>query len=201
MVIVGSGGFAEELVGWHTAEQLAGVDGYVGAGPNPAIPLPYLGTFEEMGMLKQSEFLLAVGTPPVRMKALEILLANNKKISSFVHATATLAKGVKLGQGIVIGPYCFVSTGAELGDFVFMNCYSSVGHHSHVGARSVLNPYSAVTGGCILGEDCQMGVSSSILPKVKLPSGTKVSPGASVYRSVREACTLMGVPARPIKGI
>lgn len=201
MVIVGGGGFAEEFLSWLSPIQLSRIDGYVASHENNALPLEYLGTFEDIRNLPQQEFLIGVGTPQARLIAIQIVKEAGKKFSSFTHSTATVAKSAKLGNGVLIGPYCFVSAGADLGDLVFMNCYSSVGHHSKLGERVILNPYSAITGNCLIGEDCVLGLSSSILPKVKLPVGTKVAPGSAVYRSVAEACTLIGVPAKAVRGL
>lgn len=201
MVLVGSGGFAEEMISWFSEQQIARVEGYLGATENQSLGVPYLGGFEDISCLKQQNFLLAVGAPAVREGVIAILEKYEKQFSSFIHPTATLSARAIIGRGLVMGPYSFVSVGARVGDFVFMNCYSSVGHHAQVGDRCVLNPYAAVTGACVLGSDCQLGLGSSMLPKVKLPNGTSVAPGASVYRSPRESGLLMGTPARLIKGV
>ena len=201
MVIVGGGGFAEELVSWHSPSQATALAGYVASSPNPAIKLKYLGTFEQISSLQLEIFLVAVGSPEVRLKAIEIIKQAGKSFGSFIHSTATVVESASLGPGVLVGPYCMVSAGASLDELVFMNCYSSVGHHAKIGKRVILNPYAAITGNCVIGDDCVFGLSSSILPKSKLPNGTRVAPGSSVYRSVRERCTLIGVPARPVKGV
>lgn len=201
IVFIGGGGFAEELLSWFDEQTLSKVEGYLGAAENSNLKLKYLGTFEAIRQLQDRQFILAVGNPKYRQTAMGIINEVGARLGGFIHPTALIADSAKIGIGTVVGPFCVVSVGAEIGERTFMNCYSSVGHHSSIGCDSVLNPYVAITGECKVGDRVQFGVKSGTLPRIKIPSDTIIAPGAVVYRSVREAATMMGIPAKAIKGL
>ena len=96
-----------------------------------------------------------------------------------------------------MAPQSIVTGDAVLGDFVFMNTNATVGYDTTIGSYTTLFPNSEVCGDCEIGESCLFGIGSYVLPKVKLPEGTKVSAGAIVRKSPIDNRTLYGDPAKP----
>ena len=195
MILMGSGGFAEELCFWLGSELASQITGYLGK-KNEALPFEHLGELDQCATLKGEKLLLAVGLPEIRNKVVSQVLALQGEFTHFIHPSAQVAHNVKIGQGSIIGPFCLISVSAELGDYVLMNNYSSVGHHAKIGDHCVLSPYAAVTGGCVLEKGVFMGVHTSLMPKTHLQSGSKVSPGSSVYKSTLAGDTVVGVPGK-----
>jgi UDP-3-O-[3-hydroxymyristoyl] glucosamine N-acyltransferase len=61
-----------------------------------------------------------------------------------IHSTAIVGEGVKLGEGVTVGPYCVIGDRCELAD------------------GATLGPH------CILDKDCQVGSGSRLLARVTL---------------------------------
>jgi len=46
----------------------------------------------------------------------------------------------KIGEGVVICPYCLISDNVRLDDFIMRNAYASYGHDVKVGKYGILSP-------------------------------------------------------------
>ncbi len=103
-----------------------------------------------------------------------------------VHPTAVIYPGAELGQGVEVGPYCIVESGAEIAD----------------GCR--LLPHAQILGRVILGEHCVVGSSSVIggepqdesyvgeRTKVILGARCRLYDHVTVHRATGEGETRLG---------
>ncbi len=64
-----------------------------------------------------------------------------------IHPTAIVEPGAQLGEGVEIGPFCFVSATAEIGDGSVLLSHASVHGRTRLGARCKLYPYAVVGSG------------------------------------------------------
>ncbi len=71
-----------------------------------------------------------------------------------VHPTAVVAGDAVLGEGVSVGPHCFVDRGVVLGDGVELRAGVVLGEGVRVGAGTTLHPRVVVYAGCSLGERC-----------------------------------------------
>jgi acetyltransferase-like isoleucine patch superfamily enzyme len=55
-----------------------------------------------------------------------------------------------------------------------------------------------VGGGCKIGNNVTIGSGATVLPKVKIPDNTTIGAGSVVLRSIKEAGTYFGNPAKKI---
>jgi len=62
-------------------------------------------------------------------------------MKQFIHPTALVADGAKLGAGVKIGPYCIVGANVELGDNVELFDHVSLNGHTKIGADCKLYPF------------------------------------------------------------
>ncbi len=69
-----------------------------------------------------------------------------------VHPTAVLARGVQLGDAVMIGPFVHVGAGAVLGDRVTLDAGSSVGAGVRIGDDSRVFPGAVLYPGSVLGK-------------------------------------------------
>src|ERR1700739_3337715 len=66
------------------------------------------------------------------------------EVDSFVHPTALVEPGARLGAGVRIGPFCHVGSGAALGDGVELIPCVSIAGLTTMGARTRGFPFAAV---------------------------------------------------------
>lgn len=65
-------------------------------------------------------------------------------MTSFIHPTAIIEPGSKLGKNIKIGPYCCVGSEVELGDHVQLISHVCVAGKTKIGARTQIYPFSSI---------------------------------------------------------
>lgn len=195
-VIFGSGGLAKELIA-YVEEVGATVACVVSSQSFNSNRYKHLVKPElEKGEYPDALFLMGVSDPNLKRMFVE---RNEDRWATFIHPTATVSRYADVGYGCILAPQTIITGDAKIGDFVFMNTNSTVGHDSIVGEYSTLFPNSEICGDCDIGGDCLFGIGSYVLPKVSMPRGTKVSAGAVVRKSVVQAVTLYGDPAAPRK--
>jgi sugar O-acyltransferase (sialic acid O-acetyltransferase NeuD family) len=189
VVVVGSGGFAAELVHYLRACQavtpgleLAGIvdDHLAGAAPAALCGLPFLGGVNDAAQLPGCSFVVATGTPRFRRETIEALQAAGRALYTLVHPLALVAPDAVVGDGSIVAPYAIVNARARLGPGSVVNVFCSVGHDSEVGAYSVLSPYAALNGWSSVGEQCFLGTRATIFPRVHVGRQCQVDSHAYV---------------------
>jgi UDP-3-O-[3-hydroxymyristoyl] glucosamine N-acyltransferase len=73
-------------------------------------------------------------------KMVSLLSPNHAVHLTGIHPTAVLAKNVKLGRDVAIGPYVVVESDVQIGDnsIIYAGCY--IGHHSSIGKGVLIYP-------------------------------------------------------------
>jgi UDP-N-acetylglucosamine acyltransferase len=63
---------------------------------------------------------------------------------AFVHPTAIVEKGAKLGNEVHIGPYCIVGPDVEIGDETRLEAYVSISGHTKIGKNNKIFPFASI---------------------------------------------------------
>jgi UDP-N-acetylglucosamine acyltransferase len=63
---------------------------------------------------------------------------------AFVHPTAILEKGAKLGNEVHIGPYCIVGPDVEIGDGTRLEAHISISGHTKIGKNNKISPFASI---------------------------------------------------------
>jgi len=71
-----------------------------------------------------------------------------------VHPTAIVDPSVKLGEGVHIGAYTVVESGAEIGDGAVVEAQVFIGEGCRVGAKTHIYPQVTLREGTVVGRDC-----------------------------------------------
>lgn len=174
VVVVGSGGFAQEIIDYLRALRsvtLAGVvdDHLSGDAPATVRGVPFLGTLAAaMASNPRAKFVVAAGRPAFREDSCEQVLAAGRELFTLVHPWAIVAPDSELGLGCVVAPFAIVNAGAHLETGCVLNVFCSVGHDARVGAYTVLSPYAAINGWSQTGRACFLGTRATIYPRVRI---------------------------------
>ena len=183
IIIVGAGGFAREVLGYIFTEKIAGIynqikgiiiDGYQ---KNDCLPygLPYLGSILEYNPTAEELFLVCIGENPGRRQVIELLKSRGAMFFTYISVSSYINSTAKIGDGVIIAPFCIVNANVMLGNYALLNSYSAVGHDSIVGTHSILYPYAAINGGCQVGDNLIMGTRATIFPKTKLGNNCTIT--------------------------
>jgi acetyltransferase-like isoleucine patch superfamily enzyme len=172
-VIVGGGDFAREVLWTASCVPEHARDWEVGgildddvdaanerlraAGERAAV----LGTIAGHSPSPDERFICAIGDPRAKLAVCEDLVKRGARFTSVIDPSAAIAPSATLGTGVFIFRNALVSVGARVGDFVTVNCYSSVGHDVEVGDGATLSSHCDVTGRARLGRGAFLGVMRS----------------------------------------
>jgi len=63
---------------------------------------------------------------------------------SFVHPTAIVEKGAKLGNEVYIGPFCIVGPDVEIGDGTRLEANVSISGHTKIGKNNKISPFASI---------------------------------------------------------
>ena len=120
------------------------------------------------------------------------------KFLTLVHPTAIMANTTKIGEGVIICPFCLVSDNVLLEDFVMLNIYSSCGHDAKVGSYSILSPYATLNGFVILEDEVFLGTHTTVIPYKRVGYKSKISANSVVMRDVATNKIVFGVSGKAI---
>ncbi|MGA1332915.1 MAG: acetyltransferase [Ilumatobacteraceae bacterium] len=110
--------------------------------------------------------------------------------TSVISRTADLGLACQILAGVIIGP------GAKIGQHAIINSGANVDHDCVIGDCSHIGPNAALAGEVIVEENVFIGTNATILPRIKIGSGSTIGAGAVVTRDVPPNSIAIGVPAR-----
>ncbi len=202
IVVAGAGAFGREL--WCALR----VDGIVACFADDCPPkldlldrigARYIGGLD--GIVDSDRYLIAIGSPSVRRRIDEALIAKSRTpASAFVSAMVYRGFDVELLDGVIVCPNSSLTTNIRIGRHVLINQNCSIGHDVSIGAYSVISPLVAISGGVSVGEDVYIGTGASVLPNLKIGARAIVGAGAVVTKDVLPDVTVVGIPARARNG-
>ena len=145
------------------------------------------------------EILLGIGYKHlgVRQRLYENL-ATHVPFGYFVHPTTYVDPSVTLGAGVFISPGCILDLNATLAANTFLYPGCIISHDSRVGAHSFLAPGVRIAGQTQVGMRCFLGISTTIVDNCTLGDDVRTGGGTVVTRSLPEAGTYVGIPARKL---
>lgn len=203
LVIYGAGGLGREILclarllgRWNI---LGFTDDSLAAGTRVA-GLPVLGREELLSLGKPLDVVIGFADPEGKARTAERL----KKIPGLnfpvlIAPDAYVEQDAVLEQGCVVGHFCFVSTGARLGEFTFLNTAVQIGHDSQTGACCSFMPMSDISGHVSVGEKTLFGAQSFVLQGLNVGRRSVVGAGSRVFRNVPDNVTVFGTPAQIIR--
>jgi len=104
-----------------------------------------------------------------------------------IHSTAVVESGARLGIGVTVGPFCYIQSGAEIGDGCMLKSHVCVLENTTVGRRCCVHA-GAVLGGLPQDTGFKGGVSY-----VRIGDDCVLREGVTVNRGTKpESVTVVG---------
>lgn len=131
----------------------------------------------------------------VRLRLYSKLKLHGVKFATIIDKTAIIDSTVIIGEGSVITSSVILDKGVIIEENVFINVACCVAHDSVIGAHSFLAPRVAIAGFTHVGQSSFLGINSTIIDNLCLPSKIKVGAGAVVTSNLEGPGLYVGVPA------
>lgn len=203
IIIIGAGGLAREIVSWKniSGEKLnivGCVDDFYDSSVQKDNVLNVIGKIDLQSFKDNQVALCAIADCDRKQSLFEEAKSSNKKFVQYIHTTCLIGERTIVGEGLVLLPYALISCDAEIGDLVFINNGSQIGHDVKIGDFTSIMANVDIGGGAQIGNNVFIGSNAVILPGVKIPDNTRIGAGAVVLRSIKQAATYFGNPAKKI---
>ena len=154
----------------------------------------------ESECMRSARFLVALGDPAMRRKAVAACESAGHLPASLVHPRADISRWVEIGQGAVIYPGVVITTNVAIGAHAQINVGCTISHDVSIGAFSTLSPGAHIAGHVQIGQDVFIGTGASIIngsaeTPMSIGDGAVIAAGACVTKSVEPDAMVAGVPA------
>ena len=205
LVIICAGRLGREITSWHNTSKSkldTKIIGFMNDGPDALdgydIDLKILSKIDFDLIGKNQSVVIAISDVAPKRSFLERALKSNVKIANYVHESCYIGDRTVIGKGLVMLPYAIVSCDVKIGDLVFINSGSQIGHDVTIGNFSSIMANVDIGGCATIGENVLIGSNAVILPEVSIPDNTRIGAGSVVIRSIKQPGTYFGNPAKKV---
>jgi acetyltransferase EpsM len=134
------------------------------------------------------------------LKKLQKLKIPKKKFINIFHPQSNISNFSKIGKGVTIHAYANIGPNTKIGDHVHIFSQASIGHDTSVGNFSYLAGKSSLGANITIAQGCFFGINSSVRENLKIKKWSTIGMGSVVINNVEEGSTVVGNPAKKIKG-
>ena len=209
IVILGTGGFARELVTLiqdinaisPTYDFIGFVDGSLVKG-TLVNGYPVIGNDDEINNVSEElGLVLAFGDPKLKKKVKDKFTNPLLSFPTLIHPSVIIGdkRFVEIGAGCIICAGCILTTNITIKDFVTLNLQCTVGHDTIINEYSAFMPTCNISGEVNVAEGVYCGTGVKIINLTSIGRYSIVGAGAVVTNTLPANCTAVGIPAKPIK--
>ena len=202
LVICGAGGLGREILSLirRDYDDVWNVIGFID--PNlklqslvngvPVLPESFLDR-EEMAVV------LGMASSERKTMLLEqIHTKHNLIMPNIISSKASVDNNVYWGIGNVVTDFCWISTNVKIGNGVFVNVASTIGHDAVIEDCCSIMPQCAISGNVYIGKNTLIGAKSFILQGKHVGQNAVIAAGSCVFRNVDDYETVWGNPAHTL---
>lgn len=200
-ILVGGGGHALSLL--EILPNYGQITGYADIQQSNEMPIPYLGTDEEvLAQYRPDEYDIHV----TLVYTSDINLSLRRKIIERYHGysfhtfeahTALVTAHTTIGDGCAIMERAVVNRSVICKN-VIINTGAIIEHGCQIGNNVFIGPGAIVCGGVSIGDNTLIGAGAVIRDDVAIASETVIGMGSVVTKSILQGGTFIGNPAKMI---
>lgn len=206
LIIIGAGQFGREAYTW-ARQIIAGgypmrIKGFLdtrkhvldGMGYAPGI----IADVESYEIKPNDVFVGAIGDPKEKLKYYGPIIRKGGRFINLIHPSAVIGHNVKLGAGIIIGPFCSITCDAQIGNHVSLGSHSNVAHDCSISNWCQISSHCGVNGLAKLGSGVFMGSHSCLIPSISAGAWAFIGAGSICISDVSPGDRVFGNPAKSI---
>ena len=140
----------------------------------------------------------SIGEPTRRQGIYERFSNQGYCFTSVVHPSATVAKSVKISDGVQIMACAVAQPGVVIGSNSIVNTAASIDHDCQIGAHCHIAPRVVISGQVVVGNRSHVGTGASIIQAIHIGENCVDGAGATVVKNLPDGTVAVGTPAKPI---
>ena len=200
LVIIGASGHGRVIA------DIAKKNGYLDIvffDDNPELKIcgnyPVLGTSKDVNRFLDEDFIVAIGKSITREIIQNKLESMGVNIVTLIHPSAVIGENVEIGKGTVVMAGAVINPSSKIGKGCIINTCSSVDHDCEIGDFSHVSVGAHMAGTVKIGTRTWIGAGATVSNNIEIVDDCTIGAGAVVIKTILEAGTFVGVPARKIK--
>ena len=146
---------------------------------------------------KEDQITIANGNPGVKAQIYNRLIEKDLHTSTLIDKTSIISHSAEIDEGLIVMPYCSISSFSEISNNVTINYNTNIGHHTKIGSNSFISSMVNIGGGVNIGSEVFIGMGVQIKEGVSIGDNAVVSMGSVVHKNIPPGLIAMGNPARP----
>lgn len=143
-------------------------------------------------------FVIGIADPKLKLKLVKMALEKGlTPQETIIHPHTTIQDIKKIGAGGLIAPGCRLTTNIVIGNYVFLNLNTTVGHDTVIHDYVTAHPGCQISGNVILHAGVLLGSGTVVKEKTTIAAGCLVGAQSVVVKNIdQENKIIFGVPAR-----
>ena len=142
-----------------------------------------------------------IGNAKVKSNIQEELTNLGVRFESIVDKSVYVPKSTVIGPGCVIYANVLISVDCKIGAGVLLNSGVNIGHDAEIGDFTTVMPATGISGACKIGKSVSIGGHAFITPGKKVGDNATIAAGSIVFSNVKAGTTVLGNPAKRMRGI
>lgn len=149
--------------------------------------------------IRELKVVCAVGSPRAKRHMVERATQLGLEFCTVIHPSAQMSEYVSVGSGAVVTAGCILTTQVRVGNHVFLNLDTTVGHDVVIENFVNVAPGCHISGTVTLREGTDLGTGAVVLQGITVGQWSTVGAGAVVIEDVPPNAVVAGVPAKVIR--
>ncbi|MCQ6558981.1 acetyltransferase [Paenibacillus mendelii] len=201
IVIIGSGGHAKVVIDCVEQSKQHMIIGLIDEHKPPGTHVYGYEVLGGLDTLRASSGIVAIGDNWIRSLMVDRIMQLNPqfRFMTSVHPSASIARGVTIGEGTVVMAGAIINSDTEIGKHCILNTKSSVDHDSRIGDFAALAP-NATTGGQVrMGQYSVLSLGAQVIHAIEIGEHSVIGAGSTVLTSIASNAVAYGTPAKVVR--
>ena len=123
------------------------------------------------------------------------------KLATIVHPDVARSSDSKIGSGSIIFSGVKFSMGVNIGQCVWVDKNSLLGHNLRVGGYTSIMPSTTISGKCKIGSGCFIGAGAILHQNICIGKECIVGIGTTIIKNIPDKTSVVAYPRNVIKEI
>ena len=136
----------------------------------------------------------------LRWATIQVCHKNGFALASAIHPSAMIMPKTSIADGVWIHAKALIGYKTDISEGTIVNSGSIIEHHNVLKSCVQIDPGVITTGGCTVLERGHVHTGAILINRVVIGQDARVGAGSLVRKDVPSSSTVVGIPAKKLKG-